>query len=81
MKEGVEGSLAGANGVGGGQAGEVGLRRHPLTVVLYHTCTHPHTLPASSPCELGLSWPAQAHDCVDLMVLLVIWCVSQADGQ
>lgn len=39
MQEGVEGGLARADGVGGGQAGEVGLGWHPLPSVL------PSTLP------------------------------------
>ena len=37
MKESVEGGFAGANGVGGGKTGEVGLRCHPLSIILHPT--------------------------------------------
>jgi len=37
VKESVEGGFAGANGVGGGKTGEVGLRSHPLSIILHPT--------------------------------------------
>jgi hypothetical protein len=37
VKESVEGGFARANGVGGGKTSEVGLRRHPLSIVLHPT--------------------------------------------
>ena len=34
MQEGIEGCLAGTYGIGGGQAGEVGLTGYPLPILL-----------------------------------------------
>lgn len=76
MKESVEGGFAGANGIGGGKTGEVGLRSHPLSSILHPTSAFMPTHCKWSMHQLDLACPA-AQACAAAIFLCGTYCGRQ----